>query len=604
MAPRLRQTPPVNTVEAFRQAQALHRAGQLPQAAALYRGIVQAEPHNFDALCMLALLEYQFGRGEESLRLLDRALAVDPSSVNAICNRGNVLMAMRRHEEALASMDRALALQPGIAEVHFNRGVILQALMRQQEALAAYERALALKPGYAEAWLNRGNALETLSRTDEALASYERAAALRPELAPVHFNRGNILRKLGRKEEALESYGRVLALKPDYAEAWNNRGNVLRELNCPEAALPDIERALALRPEYADAWLNRGIILDVLSRREEALDCFRRVIALQPDHAEAHYCISLQRLLNGDFRQGWAEYEWRWKVADTGIPPDYPQPLWLGREDLDGRGILLHAEQGFGDTLQFCRYARLVADRGARVILQVQPSLASLLARLAGPAQIVAQGAPLPPFDLHCPLMSLPLALGTDLQSIPAGIPYLSADTAKVAAWRTRLGTGNTPRVGLAWSGRPTHRNDTNRSIRLQELAPLLDAGATFVSLQKEVREEDRASLASMPGIRHFGDALQDYDDTAALIECLDLVVTVDTSVAHLAGALGKPVWILLPSNPDWRWLLQREDSPWYPTARLFRQARINDWNNPISNVASALVEFLRHVRPRRVPPS
>lgn len=592
----------MNTLDAFRQAQTLHRAGQLPQAAALYHDILAAEPDHFDTLCMLALLEYQSGRGEESLRLLDRALAVDPAAVNAICNRGNVLMALHRHEEALAGMERALALKPDAAEIHFNRGVILQALTRPREALASYERAIALNPGYAEAWLNRGNALDTLARPEEALSSYEHAAALTPGLAPAHFNRGNLLRTLGRREEALTAYTQALAAHPGYAEAWNNRGNILRELNRPEAALPDYERVLALRPEYAEAWLNRGIVLDALGRRAEALASFERVLALRPDHPEAHYCIALHRLRHGDFARGWVEYEWRWQASDAETAPAFPQPPWLGREDLAGRTLLLHAEQGYGDTLQFCRYARLVADRGARVILQAQPPLLTLLARLAGPAQVIAPGDPLPPFDFHCPLMSLPLALGTELSSIPAETPYLSADPAETAAWRARLGETRAPRVGLAWSGRPTHRNDMNRSIRLAELAPLLTPGAEFIGLQKDVRAEDRAALAAMPAIRQFGGQLRDYADTAALIACLDLVITVDTSVAHLAGALGKPVWILLPSDPDWRWLLGRSDSPWYPSARLFRQTRVHEWSDPIADAGAALVEFLRRAGAARAP--
>jgi len=579
--------------EAFQQAQMLHRSGQLAQAAALYRDILQSSPNHFDALCMLAMLEYQCGRGGEALRLLDQALAVDPGSVNAICNRGSVLLAMKRYEEALASMDRALALRADLAEAHYNRGVILHELGRHREALASFERALALKPAYAEAWVNRGNALDTLARPQEALACYERATALRPDLAAAHFNLGNALCAAGRREDALESYARALALKSDYAVAWNNRANVLRELGRSEEALAHYERALTLKPDYADALLNRGIVLSALNRHEEAEACYTRVLTLLPGHAEAHYCVSLHRLLTGDFARGWEAYEWRWRVHDAEALPPYAPPLWLGQENLAGKTILLHAEQGYGDTLQFCRYAAPVAALGARVILVVQPPLKSLLSRLAGPVQVLAAGETLPPSDYHCPLMSLPLAFHTDLQSIPGRAPYLTADPARVAAWRARLGAAAAPRVGLAWSGRPTHRNDAQRSIPLAAFAALLEAGMTFVSLQKELRKEDQATLAAVPGLTHFGEGLQDYDDTAALIDYLDLVIAVDTSVAHLAGALGKPVWILLPSNPDWRWLLEREDSPWYPTARLFRQTRMGDWGSVIRRV----IETLRDLR-------
>lgn len=579
----------MRVTEAFQHAQQVHRSGQLAQAAALYRDILRTRPDHLDALCMLALLEYQSGRPGEALRLLDRALAVNPAHLTAVCNRGSVLLALRRYEEALASMDRALALRGDLAEAHFNRGVILTELGRRPEALASYDRALALRPAYAEAWINRGNVLDALARPQEALASYERAAALRPDLAVAHFNLANARHRAGRADDALAGYARALALKPEYAEAWNNRANVLREGNRTEEALAHYERALALRPDYVDALLNRGLALSALNRHAEAAACYARVLALEPEHAEAHYCESLHRLLTGDFARGWQEYEWRWRVRDAEAAPRHAQALWLGREDLAGRTILLHAEQGYGDTLQFCRYAALVAGLGARVLLQVQPPLTSLLSRLTGPVRVVAQGEALPPFEFHCPLMSLPLAFRTTLETIPAAVPYLSADPARVAAWRARLGPAAGPRIGLAWSGRPTHRNDANRSIPLATLAPLLAAGADFVSLQKELREHDRQGLAALPALRHYGALLQDYDDTAALIACLDLVITVDTSVAHLAGALGRPVWILLPSNPDWRWLLEREDCPWYPTARLFRQARMGDWGEVLRRVGAAL---------------
>ncbi|MCC6301621.1 MAG: tetratricopeptide repeat protein [Gammaproteobacteria bacterium] len=645
--------------ESFRHAQMLHQDGQLEQAGALYREILGSDPAHFDTLCMLALLEFQSGRGEESLLLLNHAVKVDPNSAVAVTNRGNVLLAMKRYEDALTSYDRALALKANYAEIHFNRGVVLRELARDREALASYDRALALRPEYAEAHNNRGIVLELLSRPLEAIAAYERALGRNPGFAQAHYNRGNALRTLERYEEAADSYSRALGCNPDYVDARINRGNVLRELGHLDEALSDYDVALKLNPVYGDALLNRAIVLNSLNRHAEALASLERALALTPDHPEAlcnlgitlrslnqlpeslvaldralelrpdyieacversmlmmymrrfdqayadigraltldpaypeaHFCEAVYRLVTAEFARGWEEYEWRWQVKEAGVARAFEAPLWLGHEDLSGKTILLYSEQGYGDTLQFCRYAPRVAALGARVILEVQPPLQPLLARMTGPARVFATGDPLPAFDYRCPLMSLPLAFHTDLRTIPAETPYLGADPARIEAWRIRLSPAAGPRIGIAWSGRPAFRNDHNRSIRLEGFLPLLTDAATFVCLQKELRDHDRELLARHPWIRYVGAELNDFGDTAALVECLDLVISVDTSVAHLAGALGKPTWILLPYHPDWRWLLDREDSPWYSGVRLFRQPRPGDWDSVIARVAAELRE-------------
>jgi Glycosyltransferase family 9 (heptosyltransferase) len=301
------------------------------------------------------------------------------------------------------------------------------------------------------------------------------------------------------------------------------------------------------------------------------------------------------RLLIGDFDRGWVKYEWRWKTESLALPKrNFSQPLWLGAEALDGKAILLHSDQGFGDTIQFCRYVPLVAERGARVILEVPRPLRELMSTLTGAEQIVSSGNPLPDFDMHCPLLSLPLAFGPQLETIPAATPYLRASSQSLMNWDTRLGSKHHRRIGLVWSGSPTHKNDQNRSIRLSSLLSLLDIEATFVSLQKDVRDDDVTILKNRSDLLHFGDALENFSDTAALISNLDVVISVDTSVAHLAGALAKPVWVLLPFVPDWRWLLDRNDSPWYPTARLFRQDDARAWDNVIARVHAALYELVK----------
>lgn len=471
--------------------------------------------------------------------------------------------------------------------------VVQAALGKRDLALASYDRALALRPDQADVLSNRGNFLLALNRIDEALASYDRALAVRPNYAEAFSNRGSALERAGRFEEALENYDRALSLRPDFPDALYNRGNTLKALKRYDEALASYDRAIALRPGHDNAHNNRGQVLKELFRYEEALASYDRALALNPKNVMAHCNAAGLRLLTGDFERGWIDYEWRWlKPSVAHAARGFPQPPWRGGDTIAGKTILLHSEQGLGDTIQFCRYVPLVAARGAQVIFEVQKPLCSLMASLAGPAQIVVKGDPLPAFDIHCPLLSLPLALGTRLETIPSSQSYLSAPPQLSTAWQARLGAGRKPRIGLAWSGRPEHERDRERSIGLHALLPFLNTDATFVSLQKEVRTDDAIVLKERVDILHFGDELGDFADTAALMSQLDLIISVDTSVAHLAGALGKPVWILLTHFPDWRWLLGRDDSPWYPSARLFRQDCTCTWDSMIERVRDAARDF------------
>ncbi|MGA8970281.1 MAG: tetratricopeptide repeat protein, partial [Pseudolabrys sp.] len=502
--------------------------------------------------------------------------------------------ALKRYDEALASYDCAIALRPNLVEAHCNRGNTLRELRRYEEALTSYDRALALLPTLVEAISNRGITLAELKRYDEALDAFARAIALRPNDAELFNKRGVILDQIKRPAESLADYDRALALRPDYTDALYNRGNALHDLKRFDEALACYDQLLPLRPNDGNTFNNRGKILKELNRYDEAFACSARALALLPENIVAHCNESLMRLLTGDFARGFLEYEWRWRKADMApAQRNFPQPLWLGEGDIAGKTILLHSEQGFGDAIHFCRYAPLVAARGARVILEVRPPLVQLMGSLAGPAEIVASGDALPAFDIHCPLLSLPLAMGTRLDTVPAQVPYLSVASDKAAEWGARLGAKTRPRIGLAWSGNVIHERDKERSIGLRNFLRLLDIDATFVSLHKEVGADDVAVLAERSDILHFGDALADYADTAALIAQLDLVVSVDTSVVHLAGALAKPVWILVTYVPDWRWMLEREDSPWYPTARLFRQTAAREWDSVLARVHAALREFV-----------
>ncbi len=573
------------------EAIALHRAGRLPDAEKIYRQILATEPDHFDCLHLLGVVFAQSGKYPEAIEQIDAALALDPNHFDALSNRGNAQLALRRFGDTLASYDRALAQQPDAVEVHFNRGNVLHVLNRHGEALASYDRALTLQPRHSEALVNRGVTLLALERFEEALESCDRALALRAGFAEALFNRGLVLHRMKRFEDALTSYDRALAMQPDYQQACYCRANTLLAMDRFEAALATYDRAIALGTDHAEAHLNRGVALEKLMRFDVALASYQRAIVLRPDYADVHYNEALCRLLIGDMCRGWEKHEWRWETSQFKREKrSFPQPLWLGSGEIAGRTILLHAEQGFGDTIQFCRYAPLVAERAAHVILEVQKPLREVMSALPHALRIAVQGEPLPDFDLHCPLLSLPLAFGTELATIPSGTPYLRAPADAATHWGAKLPLKIRPRIGLTWSGRPTHLNDRNRSIPIDVfLSALSDIDATWVGLQREFGAGDLAHLRERGDFVYFGEELQNFSDTAALIENLDLVISVDTSVAHLAGALAKPVWILLPYNPDWRWLLDRDDSPWYPTARLFRQDRSRAWDGVIRRVRAEL---------------
>ncbi|HYC35907.1 MAG TPA: tetratricopeptide repeat protein [Usitatibacter sp.] len=578
------------------QNSALHEAlaacgrGDWPRVERLCRQVLAAQPRSFEALYLLGVAAGQAGRAAEAADFLERAIAVNPAHPDAHFNRGVALASLGRHEEAAESYARVMSLAPRHADACFNRGVSLAAAGRHGEALASYDAALRLAPSNPEAHHNRGVALARMGRHEEALASYDAALRVRPNAPSVHNSRGVALAALDRHGEALAAYAAAISIRPDFTAAHCNLAIALLECDRPAESLEACERAIALQPGNAEAWFNRGNALRELNRHEQAIASYERAIALDPAHASAHWNLADCLLLTGSFQRGWQEYEWRWKLpARQAARRDFPQPLWLGQEPLGGRTILLHAELGLGDTLQFCRYVPLLAARGARVVLEVQPPLVPLLAKLEGAHQVIARGASLPAFDCHCPIMSLPLAFRTDALDVPANIPYIACDPARVDRWRERLGPRARPRVGLVWSGSRGLRND-KRSMTLRQALPMLDPAFEWVSLQREVAAEDSALLERHPEVRHFGSDLIDFAETAALASLLDLVVTVDTSVAHLAGALGKPLWILLPLNQhDWRWQLQREDSPWYPQAWLVRQQGAGDWSGVVAGVAAAL---------------
>jgi tetratricopeptide (TPR) repeat protein len=568
----------------FSQGFALHQQGKLADAERIYREVLQYQPDHFDALHLLGVIALQTRRTEQAVALIRNAIELNANIAPAHSNLGNALTDLKRPAEALASCDRAIALMPDFAQAHCNRGNALRDLKRPAEALASYDRAIALIPDFAVAHSNRGNVLTDLKRPAEALASCDRAIALMPGYAEAHNNRGNALRDLKRPAEALASCDRAIALMPDFAEAHNNRGVALTDLKRPAEALASYDRAVALEPSFAEAHHNHGNALTDLKRPAEALASYDRAVALKPDFAEAHCSRGLAHLLMGDFERGWLRYEWRKKLDDA-VAVRFPQPLWLGEEDIAGKTLFIHCEQGLGDTIQFCRYGKLVEARGAKVVMSVQEPLRGLLNQISPTIQIIGSSEAPADFDYHCPLLSLPLAFATTLETIPAEHQYIKADEELRASWSARLPQKTKPRIGVVWSGSAAHKNDHNRSMELKQFLPILSSDADWACLQKEVRDEDHAALHHGDRVALFGDDLRDFSDTAALLDLMDLVITIDTSVAHLAGAMGKPVWVLLPYNRDWRWLMDRDDSPWYPSARLFRQQKIGNWAEVIDRV-------------------
>jgi tetratricopeptide (TPR) repeat protein len=575
------------------QAADLHFKGKLDEAERLYLQVLRANPDHLDALHLFGVLRFRQGRSNEAISLLARAIRTNPNFPPALLSYAIALRAGGRPAEALAHFDRALALKPDYAEALYNRGLVLRDLDRTVEALASFEQALAAKPDHVEAMINRAAVLRSLKRSAEALASYDQALAIKPRDVNILISRGNTLIELGHPSEALASYQAALAIDPRHAGAHYNCGNALRDLRRPAEALACFDQALALKPDFVETLNNRAAALRSLRRGAEALASFDRALALRPDDAELHLNRSSARLLAGDLEPGFEEYEWRWRTR-WAAPwrRDFPEPLWRGEEALAGRTIMLHAEQGLGDAIQFVRYVPLVAARGASIILEVQPSLTSLFAAIAGVSRVVSRGEHLPNFDWHCPLASLPLAFKTGLDTIPATIPYLSAPQDRLTAWRERL-RGPARRVGLAWAGNPGFKGDQTRSIGLARLLPLLSTrGLEFLSLQKDLRESDRDILSGEPRLMHLGDAIRDFSDTAAILASVDLLISSDTAIVHLAGALGVPAWILLQYDADWRWLADRTDSPWYPTARLFRQPRLDDWEGVVKQVQAELARI------------
>lgn len=587
----------------YRRANVLKDQGALEAAAAAYDQAIALRFDDTRALCNRAVVLGQLHKLPEALASYDRAIALDPNDALIHCNRGMLLNAIGQKDAALAAFDTAIACDPALREAHFGRGALLQERQQWLDSLTSYERAIALDSADIAAQFNRATVLRQLERWTDALAGYDGVVALNGALAPAHAGRADSLQQLMRLEEALESYGQAIALSPKDATMHNSRGILLQKMGRFDAALASYNEAVAEEPTSAQVHFNRGTLRAELQDLEGALADYRKAIAIDPKFAEAHLNLALTLLKKGDYPSGWAHYEWRWRTTRGPILIDertFGQPLWLGKEDIAGRTILLYGEQGLGDSLQFCRFCEIVAEKGAQVILEVPERLASVCATLRGVTKVVSRGEELPEFDFRCPLMSLPLALKTTLETVPADVPYLKSERHRVTAWQERLGEKAKPWIGLTWSGSIGSRTFGARSYSLAQLIPHLPPEFDYFCLQIEVTEADQQTLFEYPVIRQFDAELLDFSGTAALFECLDVVVTADTSIAHLSGAMGKPTWVLIPYNGDWRWLSEREDTPWYPSVRLFRQKSRGDWDTVFQRLNEHLrMEFSAPILPK-----
>jgi tetratricopeptide (TPR) repeat protein len=566
--------------QAMQIAMAQHQAGRLAQAESIYRQIISANPNHAMAINLLAILANQIGRFDVSLDLARRAVSLDPNSAHFRCSLGNALQALGRADEAVAEFRSGISLDPNHLDCLNNLGNALVARNELDESLALLRRAISIKPDFPEALNNMGNALIARRDLEQAVSILRSAVELRPQSPEILNTLGTALQANGQTEQAITTLQKALSLRPDYPQALNNLANALADRGDFPAAVEAARRAVTLQPTYAEAWSNLGTALQQTKESDPAIAAFRKAIELKSDFSIAHFNLGIALLLAGRFDQGWPEYECR-----RGRPEALPDMAGL-----KGKTILLHAEQGLGDTIQFARFIPMVAKLGARVILHCHSELARLLETVDGVEQVVTPADQTPESDLRFPLMSLPRHFQTTLQTIPNATPYLRADGELSSRWRKRL-PGNSVKVGLVWSGRRTP--NPRRSIPLTELTPLTQVpGISLVSLQVGEVAKDPATIPGFENVLDFTGEIHDFSDTAALIENLDLVISIDTAVAHLAGAMGKPVWVLLQFVPDWRWMLDRADSPWYPSMRLFRQPSFGDWRTPIMQVAQELSQW------------
>jgi len=577
----------------FAQGIVLAETQEYAKALICFNQVIKLNPNLPEAFYNRGIVLKKLEQIDLALISFKRAIELNPTYTQAHNNLGITLNDLKKFEEAITHFDQVINIDPTFSEAYNNRGISFKQLNKIEVALDSYNKAISLNPDYAQAHNNRGILLTELHLLDEALISFDHAIRLIPHFSEAFNNRGIALKELNDSLGAIDNYKKALEISPDYAQAYYNQGIAQYDLGQLNEAIESYNKAISITPHYPEAYSNLGIALQDIKHLDRALICYDKAIELDPSYPEAYWNKSLALLLQGKFKEGWELYEWRWQskaISQIAGHRQFKEPLWLGHESLVNKTILVYFEQGLGDTIHFSRYVKLLSNLGAKVILEVQAPLFTLLQKLEGVALLVAQGSSLPQFDYQCPLMSLPLALDVTLNHLVAQTEYIKSDPTKVNYWQKKLGVKTKPRIGIVWRGSTNHSKDQIRSAKLEEFLPFLPPQFEYISLQKELSEIDKHLLEANPYIQNHTKALGDFSDTAALIDTLDLVIGVDTSVIHLAGALGKKTWLMLPYLPDWRWLLDRSDSPWYPSLKLYRQSTIGNWQSVFENINADLL--------------
>ncbi len=608
----------------------LRESSRFTDAVACYEQAIQIEPEHAEAYAHMAIAMVGLDQVEAALGCCRIALDIDPTLSIAQYHKALIELRQEDRSAALDSLNAALELQPQSAHVWASKGLLLAQMHEPAAAIDALDRAIERGIPSADLYQNRAHCFKELKQLDSALDDLEKALALDPHHPNALMALGVMSQEMGRFEAALGLYARVIEQNPDKAEAYSNLGAVLFELNRFEDSLETLQAAIDLDPSLVTAWSNlgatltklyryeqavkayqevqrldpthvdafsyQGLLLHDLKRLDEAMVCYEKALSLDPENSLASWHRAICLLLQGDFEQGWPAYEARWRHKNLKLHlREYSKPRWTGEQSLKGQHILVYFEQGLGDTLQFARFLPHLVDLGAHVTFEVQPALKQLLARCLPQIHIIGAGEPLPAFDLHVPLMSIPAALHHKESTFPLSAQYLSAAITKSAEWKRRLGAKSRLRIGLVWSGNPAHQNDRNRTIPLEEFLRALPEGFDYICLQNQIRTCDMEIIGHSDRVQVFATDLQDFEDTAALCQHMDLVVTVDTSVAHLSAALGRPTWTFIPHSSDWRWMMDRNNTPWYESMRLIRQTTPGSWQLELSNLASDLRAFAAH---------
>jgi tetratricopeptide (TPR) repeat protein len=580
--------PQLTVDEAYTQALDHFNGQRYTETDRLCTSIIKSVPNHIYAINLLGLTAQKVNRHDIAIELFQKALNIDNSLAWLYYNLGTSLYPLGRIDDVVKALKKAIEIQPVYSEAYSSLGNALTELGMLDEAVVNLHKAISIQPDFAQAHYNLGNALKEQGKLDAGVTCYQKAIAIQPDFADVHCNLGNTFLAQGKLDPAVASYQKVIEIQPDFAQAHSNLGNALQEQGKLEEAVISYQNAIAIQPIYAEAYSNLGNTLQMQGELEKAITSYQKAIAIQPDIAEAHYNLGIILLSMGDFENGWQNYEWRFKVK---LYDSYYKhlPQWDG-SSLEGKTILLCREQGFGDNIQFVRYAGLLKNMGATVVVVCQQPLKSIFKTVAGIDKLLTENDTIPYCDCYIHMLSLPFLFGTTLDNIPNNVPYLYPDKTQRREILKKTSVIEAFKVGIVWRGNSSHKNDENRSINPNKLAEILDIDSCiFINLQKDSTEDELAAFVGRKNFIDFSHTLTDFSDTATIISKLDLIISVDTSIAHLSGALGVATWIMLPFSPDWRWLRGRDDTPWYPSVSLFRQSTPKGWDKVIKMIKEEL---------------